>query len=165
MRWRDAPRDEAIAAAMECLAAVTDLRDTQEDALAKAEFFADWSEYYYEIAGRLLGLRDGVTATEDSALAFEFIEQMRSRILLEQLDAAGATERLLPEGPLTEARRSVLREIASVQKRLAGTDLGERERGTLVVGLERLELKERELSSPWIKSSFHGTFIRKTDIS
>jgi CHAT domain-containing protein len=73
------------------------------------------------------------------------MERMRARILLDTLDASGATAAVAPSGRHAERREAILDRIAAAQAALADPDLGGGARGSLLSELERLELEEAEI--------------------
>ena len=121
MRWQAGPRAQAIADSETLLDAIERLRAFQPEDSLRAERFGQWRFAYYRLAGHLLArhLTPGVPLTdEDAELAFSTLERMRSRMLLDRLDAARATERTA-DSPLRTERIALLHQIAEVNRQLA----------------------------------------------
>ena len=149
LRWTVGPREEALHASQAALAAAEATRDLQPDSLTRARRFALWSRPYYELAshvlaGDLLPTRPA-PSEEEMELAFATTERMRSRVLLDELDAARASAVLFAAGPLGKKRDDVLQEIARIQRRLFKADLPESNRADLLRLLTRAELDEGTL--------------------
>jgi CHAT domain-containing protein len=91
---------------------------------------------------------------EDVDRALGVIERMRARVLLDTLDAAGASSHDV-NGPLQAQRAGILRDIARVQRTLLDPALSEEDRAGRMSDLDRLEAREvtsrREmaLADPW----------------
>ena len=130
--WRALPAGDALAEGIRTLDAIEALRDAQRDAGHRARMIGNWTADYTWLAGRLLADRD------DLAIAFQVIERLRGRVLLESL------ARRSPEPPADDpALRELRRRLAGVQRRLLDPDLAAESRRAAVVELERLELEER----------------------
>lgn len=134
--------EEAIAAYREALAAIERIRDLQAEDSLRARVFAAWLASYYRFSDYLLETLDQSTRPERSLeLAFHTVERMRARLLLDRLDAAGAT--LPPRGhPLHASRREVLTRIAAVQKELMDPQLAPERRSQALAELGKLEAAE-----------------------
>jgi CHAT domain-containing protein len=143
LRMITGPRDRAVADALSALEAVEAIRDRQADGLARARVFSASTFLYYRLAGFLLSAPERSPA--DLELAFAVGERMRARVLLDELDAAGATAVLAAAGEAHSGRAEVLKALAAVQRRLLDPALerAERERG--LRELERLEREESAL--------------------
>ena len=136
-------------ASLAALSAAEATRDLQPDSLTRARRFAQWARPYYELAGHLLAgdlLPPGAAPSEeDIELAYVTTERMRSRVLLDELDAARASALLFATGPLGKRRDDVLQEIARIQRQLLKADLPEASRAELLRALARAELDEATL--------------------
>lgn len=82
----------------------------------------------------------------DVALAFETMEALRARSLLDDL-ARASTVRSPPAGPDADELARTVRDIAALQARLADAALPESERDAALRQLDRLEAREAELAS------------------
>lgn len=141
-----APRDEWVGAYESALEIVERIRDVQPDGTVGARLFSKWVHPYYRFAAELL---DGLPASPDPDgdldLAYRTVERMRSRVLLDELDTAGAHPRLEADDPAVLRRAEVLQEIAGIQKRLADPALPADERSAELATLESLESEEEAL--------------------
>jgi hypothetical protein len=132
LSWKTKPFEAAAADARAALEAVESLRRLQDEERGRIELFSDWTQDYYGFSGRLLRASDPVRA-------FDVIERMRARALLESLTASS------PKPPEDPARARALAEIAKVQRRLLDPALLAAERARTLDELEQLELDEAEL--------------------
>lgn len=144
-RMADGPRERAIEESLETLRAIEDLRDLQVDREVRTRIFGRFAVAYRRVASWLMGEPGTVPPAEDLSLAFEVIERLHARELLDTLDAARGTGVHAPAGPRGEERAEVLSKIASLQRRLLSTSLAEDERERLLDELEQLELREADL--------------------
>jgi CHAT domain-containing protein len=142
LRWRLGARDEAVAQGLAALDAIEQVRDLQHDEMVRARTFGRFAPAYYRLAGHLLNPSGHPPSDEDVALAFGVIERMRSRVLLDALDAADITGTLAGSGASCTERRRILDEIAQVQKQLLDGELSANERAHALGRLERLEVEE-----------------------
>lgn len=145
MRWLVGPRPSAVRDSLDALAAIEEIRDLQNDDLARARVFGIWAFAYHRLAGELLAAPDPSEADLD--LAFEVSERLRARALLDELDAARASASLVPRGELAERRESLLAELAQAEKSLLQVDLPPAERSARSArldALKRAELRARE---------------------
>ncbi len=144
LRWQTGPRETAIRDSLASLDAIERMRDRQSDSSSRAVHFQRWFGAYYELAARLLR-PDGRAATpEEQELAFQIVERMRTRQLIERLDrAAGHRVPDAPEAVLSE-REGVLEQISEVQNRLM-RGLRGAERTEALAALEDLEHRENVL--------------------
>ncbi len=150
LRRRSGPRELAVADSLAALDAIEATRNLQPDATVRARTFGTWSGSYYAFAAYLLAATLGdrqrsPVGDRELELAFRVMERMRARSLLDELDAARATDALGPGGALAEERQKVLEEIARVQRRLLDPELPNPERAAAVEELGRLELTEAGL--------------------
>ena len=130
------------------LQTVEDRRELTRDELVRAQSFSRWTPLYYNIASRLLDRSGG--EGEDLEAAFQVAERMRGRLLLERLDLAQATARLLPEGDLAAERDETLDAISGLQQALLEGDASDR--ADLLEELEHLEAEERRLRDSLFRS-------------
>jgi CHAT domain-containing protein len=137
--WEANRRDKALADSLDAIGAMETLRSLQADSEGSAEQFSTWTSDYYWLSGRVL--RDGRDA--DLELAFSITERMRARSLLDPLERSrrGSTG----DNAAAAARRTVLENIATVQRRLMDPGLAGDARRTGLAELQDLELREREL--------------------
>lgn len=136
--WASGNTEQAVADSYAALDAIEALRDLQVG-YGQAEMFATWSEDYSWFAGKLLqaGRLDG---------AFDVMERMRGRALLDALTAARVAPALTEAAkPLQARRAALLGEISRVQRRLLTPDLPAIQRQAARLELERLELEEAGL--------------------
>jgi CHAT domain-containing protein len=146
MREESAPREAWIESYRETIEAVERIRDLRPDGTVGARLFSEQVAPYYRFAGILL---EGLTASPDPEhdldLAFRTVERMRSRLLIDELDVAGAHPTHDADHPVVRRRAEVLEEIARLQKRLADPSLASGERAADLESLERLEMDEAAL--------------------
>ncbi len=135
-------RESALAASWRSLDDAELVRDLQLDTLARARTFQASVDFFGIFVGQLLRQETG-GAADDIAMAFQVLERMRARVLLDELDAAGA--RSSGEGEVAEQRAGVLRGIAAVQRQLLRMDLPPDDRRRQLNRLRRLELQEKSL--------------------
>jgi CHAT domain-containing protein len=159
MRWMTGPREQAIAESLATLDSIEAIRDTQDEGVVRARVFSLWAFMYDALAGHLLYSPDPSPA--DLGLAFSVIERKRSRVLLDELDAARATAALAPVDPARERRQAVLKQIAEVQRRLMDAALPEAQRRKAIGELERLELQEAALRTEFLRRDAAYAALRR----
>jgi CHAT domain-containing protein len=138
-------REAWIDASQRAIAAVERIRDLQPDGTVGARLFSRWSFFYYAFSGQLLrGLSVSPDPQGDLDLAFRTTERMRSRVLIDELDTAGAHP-TPATGPDGERRAELLESIARIQIRLTDVRLPEFQRVADLDELERLEVEEQLL--------------------
>jgi CHAT domain-containing protein len=146
MSWDAGEVDEAIADYAKLLQTIERIRDLQPEGSVRARVFSQWTFPYYRFSGGLLqALASSSDHDRDLSLAFETMERMRSRVLLDELDGAGARPPLDEENPFYIRRTEVLEAISSIQKKLSDPDLPREERSRSLEELERLESLETVL--------------------
>jgi len=146
MSSRSADRQELIEDYLRAIEAVEKIRDLQPDGVVRARIFSQWTFPYYRFAGLLLdGLAASPDPTGDLELAFRTIERMRARVLLDELDSAGARPAASAGVDAYDRRAAVLHEMSLSQKRLVDRTLEADERVSLLGNLERLERDEAAL--------------------
>jgi len=134
--WEIRPPGEALKDSRAALDAIEALRDLQGGSARQPGLFSTWAEDYYWLSGRLL-------ESNELEAAFEVIERMRSRTLL---DAIGLSRSESGVSPALKARRAdLVLEIAQAQRRLLKTGLGEKEQESARARLGRLEIEEESL--------------------
>jgi CHAT domain-containing protein len=84
----DLTREQAIVDSLAALDAIEAIREKQKDEVVRARTFSWWAFAYYRLAGHLLWPPEEVPSPDDLELAFATVERMRSRVLLDELDAA-----------------------------------------------------------------------------
>ena len=136
--WRTMPEAHAIAESFEAVDAIERLRAGQRDDGSRATLFSNWTRDYYWLTGRLLDAK-----VPRLAQAFAIGERLRSRVLLEYLIQAGVSAGT--DSQRDSARQVVARRIASTQRQLLLSPLGERQRRALLDQLQLLELERVEL--------------------
>ncbi|MEA2599906.1 MAG: hypothetical protein QOF89_898 [Acidobacteriota bacterium] len=139
--WASGSGDRAMEDSRSALSAIEALRDQQAATSGKAEAFSTWSEDYYWLSGRLLEAAS--TRLEDLERAFQVAERLRSRSLVDTLEAAHAVP--AAAAPLRQRRGAVMERISGVQRQLMNPDLPAAERTTAMRELEALEIQEAEL--------------------
>jgi CHAT domain-containing protein/tetratricopeptide (TPR) repeat protein len=141
LAWKTLPRDEAVSESRRALEAIETIRELQAAEGARAGVFSPWTLDYYWLVGTVLA--QGAPARSDLALAFDLVERMRARLLLEALrrDARAPDE----QPALVGRRRELLRAMSDTQRRLLDPRLDRSSRSTLAAELERLEHEEETL--------------------
>jgi tetratricopeptide (TPR) repeat protein len=138
----DGDRVVWISTYLSALEAVEKIRDLQPDGTVGARLFSRWAFAYSRFSGSLLQeLSTSPDPEGDLDLAFRTSERMRSRVLIDELDSAGANP-ASDTGPESRRRTELLVEIARIQKRLADPGLAEEERAADLDSLRRLEMEE-----------------------
>jgi CHAT domain-containing protein len=135
-------RGQAIADSLRALEVLESIRDLQPDHEVRARAFRAMTSAYTALQAHLLLDPHVPPAPDELDLAFQVVERMRARVLLDELDAAGATERIAPRGELQDERNELLREIAGAQRTLADPALDEAPREEALALLARLERDE-----------------------
>ncbi len=153
MRWRRGQRDLAIADLTRATDTIEKMRDLQRDDLVRARFFAEWTFAYYRLCGYLLDPPGTTPSAEDMDRAFRVAERMRSRTLLDALDAAGAVASLPLAPAARRPRDEVLSRIAAAQKRLLDPGLAPADREGVLAEIDRLEVEEAELRDELARES------------
>jgi CHAT domain-containing protein len=139
--WHANPAAAAGEASMALLDAIERLRRSQADAASRIGVFANWTADYYWLAGRLLG-----SDPPQLGRAFDVSERLRSRVLLETLEAAGIGARAPP--PEAQRLAETRTRIVGVQRQLLDPALDRERRSSLLAELERLEVDESILAAP-----------------
>ena len=139
--WRAGPRQRAIEESIQALEELEEFRKRQRLPGGRAAAFAEWTEAYQIVAGYLLGGPSRVPDSGDTHLAFEIIERMRSRVLLDRLSESNASNGL---ASLNSSDRlpGLWREMAHTRRRLLDLRISGDERQDLLERLERLEITE-----------------------
>jgi tetratricopeptide (TPR) repeat protein len=144
--WKAGPRARAVADSRSALDAIEALRDLQGSNTGRAEFFSTWAEDYHWLAGRLLREYTATGDEADLTDAFDVLERMRARALVDALEAARATPRAAePAAKLQEERAAALEEIASLRRRMQEPALSAGERARLAGELSALEERQGAL--------------------
>lgn len=138
--WLTRPRPDAIRDSLAAIDAIETLRGLQDAVQSTAQLFSAWTLDYYWLSGRLLQDRqDG-----DLELAFSITERLRARTLLEGRDRSRTSPD--PTDPAVIERRTSLRDIASIQRKLMDPRLDGEQRQANLDRLEILEAREQEAS-------------------
>lgn len=106
--WNGEARGQALSAFDAALDVIERMRDLQQDDEIRARTFGVWAfvyRRYVEVALRGF-LQSG--SEEDLGIALEVGERMRARVLLDELDAAGAAQPSLPVAPALSEVRTAL---------------------------------------------------------
>jgi len=90
MRMVAGPPDEAWADSQAAFEAIERIRDLQRGDLIKVRVMSAWAFFYYRVSGYLLSGAGGPGTEETFDRAFQVLERLRARILLDAMDAAGA---------------------------------------------------------------------------
>ncbi|HEV7667624.1 MAG TPA: CHAT domain-containing protein [Thermoanaerobaculia bacterium] len=143
--WRTLPRASAVANCFQALSVIESLRAFQPEEESRIGLFSAWTQNYRWLAGRLL---DG---DPDLPRAFEVMERMRGRFLLESLADGNPRPPVDPAARKREA--DALTALAAVQLRLLDPGLPGAGRAPLLAELERRELDLAEASVHDGKSS------------
>jgi CHAT domain-containing protein/tetratricopeptide (TPR) repeat protein len=143
----ESARPEATAKAFvthrEFLESVEVIRRLQPETLSRARTFSTWRSAYAALVTHALDPPGRSPTAEDLELAFEVMERSRSRLLLDEMDAARVTGTLMdPNDPRVRARRQILEAIAGVQKQLLDPSLDRVDRTVLQTELVHLEYDE-----------------------
>lgn len=138
--WELYDKGRALEDSREVLREIESLRGMQADSSSREGLFSAWTSSYYLLSGRLLQAFEESSDRQDLKDAFQVVEQMRARELLEVLKAGKAA-------PVqTEELLSVRNQIASINRRLRSA-LPPQERHQRLADLRRLELREAEIRS------------------
>jgi len=149
--WKEAvaagAAPEAVAVAFEThrefLETVEAIRRLQPETLTRARTFSKWRGGYAALVTRAFDPPGRSPTGEDLELAFEVMERSRSRLMLEEMDAARVTGTLLDTSdPRVHARRQTLQAIAGIQRQLLDPSLDGEERAGLLDKLADLEFEE-----------------------
>ncbi|HKV10112.1 MAG TPA: CHAT domain-containing protein, partial [Thermoanaerobaculia bacterium] len=160
--WEAGPRERAIADSNSALDAIEAIRDLQPGSTSQARFFSSWLEDYYWFSGRLLDLDLG-KGWQDPERAFQVAERMRSRTLMDALQAAQAVP--AAEEPLRQRRAAVMERISGIQRRLMDPDLPAVERTAVSKDLERLEMEEANLRDQLARAAPALASLRRPDFA
>lgn len=137
--WRTLPRAAATANGLEALAAIESLRAFQPEEESRVGLFSAWTQNYRWLAGRLL---DG---EPDLPRAFEVMERMRGRFLLESLAGAEVPPPHDPRGERHAAEAQTA--LATAQLRLLDPGLSGSDRARRLAEIDRRELDLAEASA------------------
>ena len=114
------------------------IRDLQRDGEVRALTFSRYAFAYYRLASMLL-------EEQRHDEAFRIAERMRARVLLESLDEARASARLVPQGAAAVRHEEVIDRVVEIQRELLGDSLSDAQRELLLEELDRLEAEGRAL--------------------
>ncbi len=104
VRWRGGDRRAAIAESLVHVAAVEAMRELHGEAQTRARVHAGWTRPFHRLAGELFAGE----GPDEVALAFNVLERMRARVLLDALEAGGT--------PSMGTRRSVEELFAAIDE-------------------------------------------------
>jgi CHAT domain-containing protein/tetratricopeptide (TPR) repeat protein len=144
-RWEAGLWQEAVEDGFAALDAIERIRDLQSDTETRARVSGRFANSYYRLAAMLLGPPDQAADEARVESAVGVMERYRARVLLETMDAAGATAVLAPTGPAAEERTLVLGAIGAILSEFRGGGLTPARRDELFGELARLEERERVL--------------------
>ena len=136
--WQLEAPDTAADVSLSGLRVLELLRLLMPPGLGRIGMFTKWSNDYHVVAGYLL--RSAIDAPARRALAFEVMERMRARALLEARDTTETAIAHPADGALTQKRKETLDRIASLQRRLLRPSLSPHQRTQLnreLVAVER----------------------------
>lgn len=136
----DGDVERALAQAEACFDDVERLRARQGDEADRSREVSRISVAYYFVSGSLLREPDPARLE----LAFQAIERLRARNLLDRLDEAHGLP-LDPDDPRDREWQAAMSEIAAIQRALQRPSLGEVERHDALTRLDVLEARERRL--------------------
>lgn len=145
MRWGRRQREQAIADLTVAVDTIERMRNLQRDDLVRARFFSEWTFAYHRLCGYLLDPPGTPPSDEDMDRAFRVAERMRSRALLDALDAAGASAFVPLDPAVRRPRDEVLQRIIAAQKRLMDPGLVPGDRESVLEEIDRLEILEADL--------------------
>ncbi len=141
--WLTRPRAQALRDTRDALRAVEALRARQPEGASAARLFSAWAADYHWSAGRLLLEHERGDAAA-LAPAFETLERLRARALLDALDAAGIGGTQAASPRALQQQRQAQAAIVAVQRRLLEPATAASERVALLAQLERAEDDEAE---------------------
>src|SRR5262249_2344414 len=121
MAWTVGPHEQAVADSTAALDAIEAERNLQPDSFVRAQRFSAWGSSYGVFSGHLLAGHlepDGQPTAADIGNAFEIIERMRGRGLLDAMDAAQATPAAAAHGADSDKHTALLARLADVRRRL-----------------------------------------------
>ncbi len=126
------------------------MRDLRSDATARGRFLWDWEFVYQRRVGALLGGTRGSPDGEAVDDAFRTLERLRARILIDVLDAAGATANAARGDdpafePLHAEREALLDRIVEIRRGLWSPGASDAEQIALRRELTRLERRAATL--------------------
>ena len=113
--------------------------------MSRAGTFGRWVFFYERFIGSVL--RDLKSPSFESIeLALTIAERRRARALLDQLDAAGGTERVAQRHPSSAPRTELLLQASDLQRQLAASSLTATERSSLRQALDKTEVRAAALA-------------------
>ncbi len=163
VRWATLARSEAVADSLDVIDALEALRELQSSGSGRAGLMALLSEAYYWLSGRLLEGSEGSRA--DLELAFRLTEQLRARVLLETLEAAGAAAAPAAAESLLEELAATLKRKVEIQRRLLDRDLDRGARDGAIAELRVVESKEADLRHSIEQTSPSYAALRKPTLA
>ncbi len=143
LRWDDGDREGAVADWERHFAIIEALRDRQVDEDVQQGVLHHWAADYLRVSG--LALAHPERDAAEIARAFDVMERLRARQLLDVLDDAGITAAQRFDGLTARQRRDVQRRSVQLGERLASGSLDEAERAQLLAQRAQLDRKERQL--------------------
>ena len=158
---RIAPRDIALSASLRALDITETIRQLQPDPEIRARHFGIWTDPYYDLALHLLDSPDADAIRH----AFDVMERMRARTLLDELEAARASDPFPGSREIVEKQQVVLREIAAVQRRLFDAKLPDQERTLARDRLSRLEGDEARLRESLRRADPNFAVVSQTELA
>ncbi|MFN7966661.1 MAG: CHAT domain-containing protein [Acidobacteriota bacterium] len=143
--WDANLNQQGIAVATVALDSIERIRDLQPDSMSRAGTFGRWVFFYERFIGSVL--RDLKSPSFESIeLALTIAERRRARALLDQLDAAGGTERVAQRHPSSAPRTELLLQASDLQRQLAASSLTATERSSLRQALDKTEVRAAALA-------------------
>lgn len=141
VRWATLVPADAIADSLEVLDALESLRELQRSGSGRAGLMTLLSEIYYWLSGQLLESNE---EHGDLELAFSLTERMRSRVLLEALEAARAAAPPPAANSLVRQLDEVLKRKVELNRQLLSQE-GREARDQALAELDRVESEESGL--------------------
>ncbi len=139
LAWRSGDRDRAVLDARAALDSFERLRGRQPEAGVRARYGASTAFAHQLVAGWLLDPARNASQPDFTA-AFDVMERLRARVLLESLLAARERQAVPPA--LRATGVALHAKMAALQRRLLDPTLGNTERKTLLAELDRAEGEE-----------------------
>ena len=146
--WDAGRHESALATSLSVLDGAEALFSRQLNPLTRAEVLGQWSAAHYVIADRILASTGVEPTPEGIDLALRVVERLRTRVLIERMDAVSPT----PEGPLADSHREAVRRITALQRRLLEEDLDGEGRKVVLDALDDAEHDESALADEIVRS-------------
>lgn len=129
-RWRVGPRELAVRDTFAALDAIERIRGLQRGDLARARWLSEQSIHYARAVSHVLGSDAPTPSRATLETAFEVVERLRARVLLDAPESSSAD------------RAAIVSRLTALQKRLLDPALEEAIRRSILAEIERLEPQE-----------------------